>query len=191
MDLSTITVADFKAQFFRDFPYLPNWNSSTIYNIGDIVYYQTTNLFYKSLVNGNTNITPGSDGTKWTIYPDTLFNYVLDQDITNAFAEAQIVFNQALYADDADITLAYLYLTAHWLCNDLQAAASGINSSAAFPTQSKSAGSVSESYAIPKAYTESAILAQYTSSRYGMKYLALTLPNLVGNMAPVIGGANP
>lgn len=193
MDLTTITVADFKAQFPRDFPYFSciAYDPTKVYNTGDEVWYAPNNLFYQALQDGIMGVTPGTAATKWCKYPDSLSNWVQDSDITRAFAEATIACNQALLSTPAQITLGYLYLTAHYLCNDLKAALAGVNSSGAFPVASRSVGSVSESYAIPEAYTQNPILAMYTQSSYGMKYLALILPAMTGNMAAVWGGSLP
>lgn len=118
-------------------------------------------------------------------------SYVLDSDITRAFMEAQAVFNQGLFDSDQTITLAYLYLTAHYLVNDLRAAQDALGSTGAFPVNSRSVGNVSESYTIPQRYIDSPSLFYFTSSAYGMKYLSILVPNLVGNVFPVCGGTNP
>jgi hypothetical protein len=143
MDLSTITTADFKALFVRDFTY------------------------------GSTTDT------------------IMDSDITRAFGEASVLLNQGLYASDDIIELTYLYLTAHYLCLDLRAASSNVESSGFFPVASRSVGSVSESYAIPEAYAGNPALSIYTQTAYGMKFLSLTLPCLVGNVIAVGGATNP
>lgn len=118
-------------------------------------------------------------------------DYVSDQAITNAFEEAQMVFNQALLGNDISIKVAYLFLTAHLVCLNIRAAADGANSTGAFPVASRSVGSVSESYNIPRQYLESPWLATYTQTSYGIKYLSMVLPSTVGNMAAVHGGTNP
>lgn len=193
MDVTTITVQQFQTQFRRDFPYLDTitYSGSALYNTGQEVYYPTTQLFYTALQNGITGVTPDSDSSKWQLTNDDIDNYIQDADITNAFAEAQVVFNQALFGDDPTITLAYLYVAAHFLCNDIRASQAGIGSSASFPVNSRSVGSVSEAYTIPEAYTSDPVLAFYTSSSYGMKFLAMALPNMRGNMVSVYGGTNP
>ena len=99
VDVTTITVADFKAQFFRGFAYLPVYDPTATYNTGDEAYYN--GLFYSALVDGVSGVTPGTDNTKWQKIVDSLDNWVQDQDITNAFAEAQTVFNQGLYGADS------------------------------------------------------------------------------------------
>ena len=190
IDVSTITVAQFQAQFFRDFPYFDaiQYDNTALYNTGDEVYYPTTKLFYQALVDGVQGVAPGSDPTKWVKAVDSINNYVQDQDITNAFDEAQVEFNTALFQSDADTTLGFLYLTAHFLCNDLKASSQGINAPGAFPVASRSAGNVSESYSVPQAYLDSPIYSMYTQSSYGMKYLMLILPMLTGNVQAVWGG---
>lgn len=152
MDLSTITVSDFKAQFKREFQYAPE-NSS--------------------------------------LEQDLNSTYIFDSDITRAFAEAQMIFNEALFGDDASIKLAYLYLTAHYLVLDLRNAANGGNGGANFPIQSKNVGSVSVSYAVPEQFKNNAQLMGYTSTGFGNKYLSFLLPNLVGNVVTVIGATTP
>lgn len=194
MDLTTITTAQFQLQFFRDFPYLPTWVSTSTYNAGNTVYYN--GLFYTSQINANSNITPGTNNATWQQINADANDYVQPQDITNAFAEAQVVFNQALWGDcgpnpNATLILAYLYCTAHYLVIDLRNASQGINSSGGFPVASKSVGSMSESYQIPDMYKDAPQLAFFTTSGYGQKYLSMLLPNLVGNIGSVYGGTNP
>lgn len=118
---------------------------------------------------------------------------VQDLDISNAFADAKALLNQGLLDSDANITLGYLYLTAHCLCLNIKASDAGVNSggTGAFPVTSRSVGSVSESYQVPEAYTDDPILAQYAQTAYGQKYLAMVLPKLRGNMVAVIAGALP
>lgn len=194
MDLSTITTAQFQAQFFRDFPYLPTWSAATTYVFGNTVFYN--GVFYNSIVNANINTVPGTNSEIWQQVAGNALSYVQPQDITNAFAEAQVVFNQALFYGsgsnpDATITLAYMYCTAHYLVNDLRTAQQGVNSTGNFPVQSRSVGSVSESYQVPDRFKDSPQLAFFTTTGYGQKYLSMLLPNLVGNIGSVYGGTNP
>lgn len=117
--------------------------------------------------------------------------FVLDEDINKAFKEAKILFNQSMFGTDEEIELGYLYLTAHYLCNDLRAAASGIEGTGSFPVSARTVGSVSETYTIPQKYIDSPQLAFYTNTTYGLKYLSLILPNLVGNVGVVAGWTLP
>lgn len=188
MDLNIITVADFKAQFPRGFPYLPVWSNVITYNLDDVVYY-TNGLFYKSLVNGNTFLP--TDATKWIQYTAEVQDYVLDNDIMNAFSEAQLAFKQGLFTSDANIKLGYLYLTAHYLCNDLITANAGIQSTGSYPVSGRTVGSVSENYSIPDQYLKNPLFLFYNKTGYGQKYLSFIQPMLVGNVISVIGTTLP
>lgn len=190
MDLTTITVSDFKALFRRDFPYLNEYDNTELYNAGDRVYYPDTKLFYDCAVNGTQGILP-TVTNNWTAVEDDLENYVEDQDIQNAFAEATVVFNQSLWGSDAQIELGFLYLTAHYLVHDLRASTGGISGTGAFPVASRSVGSVSESYSVPAMYTDNPIFSFYAQSPYGLKYISMIAPKLVGNIGVVGGGTNP
>lgn len=128
------------------------------------------------------------DGTNEVDYnPD----WVQDRDITNAFGDAQALLNQGLFSTDTVITNAYLFLSAHCLCVNIRSVNGGINGPGALPVSARAVGSVSESYGIPAEYLNSPILADYTQTTYGLKYLSIALPAMVGNMAGVYGGTNP
>ena len=195
MDVTTITVTDFKSQFWRDFPYLSSitYDPAQLYNCGNSVYYPTTLLFYEALIDGLTGVAPNTvtDPPSWKKIPNLTANYIQDQDITNAFAEAQTLFNPALFGSDANQKLAYLYLTAHFLCNDMRAASQGIAAAAQFPVAGRTVGSVSETYEVPEAYQKNPNYAFFTTSAYGMKFLQMALPNLIGNTMALTADANP
>lgn len=191
MDLSTITVSDFKTHFARDFPYLPVWLNTSLYLTGDVVYYSTTQMFYKAKQNVTVAGTLPTDTTYWSLTAESTDNYVLDSDITKAFSEAKAGLNQSLYPNDETIKLSYLYLTAHYLCIDTKNMLAGINSAANFPVSSRTVGSVAEGYAVPTHYTSNPILAFYTQTGYGNKYLSLTLPAITGNVGVVAGWTQP
>lgn len=191
MDLNTITVQDFKDQFPRGFPYLPVWSNTALYNKDAIVYYSVTQLFYKALANGVPIGTLPTDIIYWELYPDTVTNYVLDSDIQTAFVEAQQDLNQALFANDTFIRLGYLYLTAHFLINDLTTANAGLQTTGSYPVNSRSVGSVSESYTIPDYYLNNPKFLFYNKTGYGQKYLSMIMPYLVGNVGVVWGTTLP
>lgn len=191
MDLSLITVQDFKDLFTRDFPYLPVWVNTKLYNKDAIVYYNITELFYKALINGITPGTLPTNPADWVLYPDDIYNYVLDSDITKAFAEAKQNFNQALFTTDENIIQGYLYLTAHYLCKDIMNANAGLQSLGNGPVTSRRVGSVAESYQIPKYFSDNPLYLYYNSTGYGQKYLAMIMPNLCGNVISVCGTTLP
>lgn len=190
MDLTTITVGDFQAQFFRDFPYLPVWDSMLPYNFGSIVFYPVNGGFYKGKTNGIAPGTLPTVVTAWEPVCGIQNDYVLPQDITNAFAESTILFNQGLFDTDPEITLGFLYLTAHFLVTDLRRSNSGLSSRPELLVESRTVGSLTESYAVPDRFKNDPILNGYLKTGYGMKYLDLILPGLVGNIGSVRGWVN-
>lgn len=190
MDLSTITVDDFKAQFRRDFPYLNVYSNTKLYNAGARVYYTPTELFYDCKANGTIAVLPTVTAS-WDVVSDSTDNYVQDADITRAFGEATVNFNQAIWGDDATIKMMYLYLSAHYLINDLKAANGGVAASPAFVVTSRKVGNVSEEYGIPGAYLTNPLYAYLSTTPYGLKYLSLIVPRMVGNMVAVCGTTLP
>lgn len=156
MDLSSITTAQFKARFYRD--------------------------FFFANQNPDPDQPPPPEGIE----------IIQDQDIAIAFGDAQPLLNQALFgSNDNTVTSAYLLLTAHCLCLNIAASNGGMNSNGTggFAVSGRSVDSTSENYTVPEQYADSALLAQYTGTAYGQRYLSLALPYLVGNMAAVTGGA--
>ena len=176
--LTALTPSDFKARFSRGFVYLPTWDSSITYAIGNIVYY--SNQFYTALTN-NANKQPDINNTDWQVNPDINKNdYVSDDDITNAYASACLSINESLFSDDDLLKEAYLLLSAHKLACMLNEG--GAESTPTFAEQSKSIGSVSASYAIPSWITESPTYGVYAKTQYGIDYITLIRPliNKVG-----------
>lgn len=180
--IQAITVDNFKEQFYRDFNFVDTWIAGT-YNTNDIVFYLPNFKFYKCLNDGVTSEPPSADWSLLT--PD---DKVSDLDITHAYAEADITFNTTLFNNDADMVLAFLYLSAHYLVNDLSAG--GIEGGVGGIVNSRSVGNVSESYAIPEWQTKSPIFSFYTKSSYGLKYLNMIMPRLRGNVASIEGATN-
>lgn len=115
----------------------------------------------------------------------TTFDEVRDSDITKTFAEADAVFNPDIYPTDATQKLAYLYLAAHFLVEDITAAET--SGSPSHLQQSRSVGSVSESLSIPEGMS-SGSLAFYQTTYYGQKWYQLTEPYIVGGVITVPGG---
>jgi hypothetical protein len=113
--------------------------------------------------------------------------YVRDADIDKAFIEAQQVFNAGLFGTDQELTVAYLYLTAFYLVNDLQTSAQGLGSTPYFMVNSRTVGGVSESYEIPEWVKKDPILSAFSLNRYGQKYISLIKPLLVGNVQIAFG----
>lgn len=140
------TVAQFKAQFIRDFPY-----------------------------GGAT-----SD-------PD---NFVLDQDITNAFNQVDISINQAFFGTQMAYNIGYNLLAAHYLVLALRASSQGLNGQWNWAQNSKSAGGVNEAFTIPQRIIDNPELMILTKTNYGAQYLQMVLPYLAGQMFSVCGVTN-
>lgn len=178
-----VTTDDFKNLFTRDFPYLPVYVEGKAYFKDDEVYYAPN--FYKSLTDGNTTLP--IDTTNWALANDSVDNYIQDADIMRAFKEANVNFNAGLFGDDDTTKMVFLYLAAHYLVIDLNNAMNPLAMGFMGFTQSKSVGSVSESYAVPQWMLNNAILSQYATTGYGRKYLSLIQPYLVGNLIFIPG----
>ena len=116
---------------------------------------------------------------------------ITDTDILKAFAEASMNFNSRLWETEEDRKLGFLYLAAHYLVIDLQNSSQGINGRYEGIMSSKSVGSVSVGYTIPDWVMASPIYSLLSQSRYGMKYLSLIIPLLIGNIGVVKGATHP
>lgn len=109
---------------------------------------------------------------------------VRDKDILSAIGEMEAVINIDIYPIEI-AELAQLYLTAHFLLLDLDAADSG--GQAKFISGSRSADGISESSVIPD-WMSQGDFAMYATTYYGQKFLALSKPYMDGAIF-VVGGA--
>lgn len=107
---------------------------------------------------------------------------VTDADISKAFQQTNININPNLFADQGSYNVGYLLLAAHWLVWDLRQSSQGINGQFSFLEQSKSVGSVSQSFSVPKQFSDNPYMAMLVKTNYGAKYLNLVLPQLAGQM---------
>lgn len=114
-------------------------------------------------------------------------NYVLDEDIQKALDEANVTINESIYPSSDAYTEAYLYLAAHYLVEDIKMGNEGLNSAGEGVLTSKSVGSMSESYSIPEKFLKHPFLAQFTKTKYGLKYLQITSLYAVGNVGTAEG----
>ena len=116
---------------------------------------------------------------------------ITDVDIQKAFAEASMTYNPSLFSTEDDQKLGFLYLAAHYLVIDIQNSTQGLNGKYEGIMASKSVGSVSVGYTIPDWVMAHPIYSLLSQSKYGMKYLSLIIPLLVGNIAAVRGATHP
>lgn len=171
-----VTIEQFKGYFFRDFSYLPLWNSSKTYFTGDIVYIEDEDTFYKSLADFNTD--DPTDSEAWEKTKASCYDYITDEDIQKAMSQALINSNERFGRDDNEKVNIYLHLVAFYLVMDWKNAAGSAASSYSGFTASKSVGDVSESYNFPTWLMDTPMYTLYSSNGYGMKYLSLILPYL-------------
>lgn len=116
---------------------------------------------------------------------------VRDTDITRGLNSAAVNFNGGLWETQAIYAEALLLLAAHYLVTNLLNSSQGLGSQATWLTNSKAIGNMSESFAIPDRIARSATLGIYSKTGYGMEYLSLIMPRLVGNVALVRGDTTP
>lgn len=116
---------------------------------------------------------------------------VLDQDILKAFGQTVINLNQGLFADQQAYNIGFLLLSAHYLVVDLRMSSQGINGQYAWLEQSKSVGSVSQSFAIPQRIQDDPYFAMLMQTNYGAKYLQLLIPQLAGQVWISYGSTRP
>lgn len=116
---------------------------------------------------------------------------VLDSDITKAFGQTNFNINPGLFANQEQYTVGYLLLAAHYLVIDLRMSSQGLNGQYGFLEQSKSVGSVSQSFAIPSWVTDNVYMSMLMKTNYGAKYLELLTPQLIGQCFAVIGTTLP
>lgn len=220
------TIADFKAQFVRDFPFatppavtgvVGATATASINNSGSVtgVVVNTTGsglpdqpapsaviyggggigaLLSVTVVSGAvTLISVTNGGYGYTIAPlvyvalggdNTNTKRVSDFDIARAFNAAE-AFNMTrnLSGSQAAFTYAYNLLSAHYLCETLQASMTGLAGKAEWLTSSKTVGNVSEAYQIPPRVLNSPFLSKLSRTTYGAQFLELFSPQLIGNMA--------
>lgn len=112
---------------------------------------------------------------------------VLDADIERALNSVECRINQALFCDQKQFTEGFLNFAAHQLVTQMQASSQGLSGSAHWIVNSRSVGSVSESYSIPQSILDNPVLAPLSSTTYGLEYITLILPNLVGPVFVIEG----
>ncbi len=123
-------------------------------------------------------------------YGDTTAE-VMDSDIQKALDEAAFNFNEGLFADQATYSIGYLYLSAHLMVGNFRASSQGIAGSYAWLEASKGAGPVNQSFTIPQHILDNPLLAMYSKTPYGAKYLELMLPYIVGQVFISRGRTSP
>jgi len=97
--------------------------------------------------------------------------HVLDSDVTKALDRAATQINTSLFATQAEYTIAFNHLSAHYLVTSINNSSQGLGSTFKWPANSRSVGGVSESVTIPDSVMKSPFLASLMSTGYGVAYL--------------------
>jgi len=100
---------------------------------------------------------------------------VRDKDIETAMGEALTIFNADIYPDEKTRERQFLYLTAHFLACDLDAAESGGLGGIGFVQTSRSADGLSESIQVPEWVSRDPMLSVLAGTYFGRKYLITAL----------------
>ncbi len=116
---------------------------------------------------------------------------VLDADITKAFQLTNAAINQGLWPDQATYSVAYYYLTAHYLVVALRASSQGLSGQFSFLESSKSVGSVSQSFSIPQRILDDPNFAMLMTTNYGAQYMQLIMPRILGVAFIAYGSTRP
>jgi hypothetical protein len=124
-------------------------------------------------------------------YGTNIETNVLDSDITKGVDMANVNINQCLFQNQSAYNIGFLLLTAHFMVMNLRSSQQGINGQFNFGEQSKSVGSVSQSFAIPQRIMDNPDWAIYTKTNYGAQYIQFILPQLTGQIYSVHGSTRP
>ncbi len=111
---------------------------------------------------------------------DSRLDFVTDSDISGAILDAQFNSSQSLFDSQTGFSRAFLYLAAHNLVERLLAAGEGLKSQYNWLTASKAVGSVQESFIVPDRISRDPMLSAYSKTRYGLLYLQIISPLLIG-----------
>ncbi len=216
MPFTIPSVADFKSQFSRDFPYaVPAFGAAgsflvvagAISSVGLAApgqgYTKAPAVFVvdptgvgavvtAAVANGGvTGFTVVAGGSGYTAPSlvltggagdDTDQTRVTDGDIAGAIVDASFNVNEGLFPDQATWSRAFCYLAAHCIVERLLAAGEGLRSRGSWLISSKTVGDLSESFEIPEKIKQDPFLASLSKTRYGMRYLEIIGPLLIGNM---------
>ena len=190
--LDSIMPADFRTYFYRDFPYLPAYDNTKGYFIGDVVSLTTLGVtnFYKCTVASTIGVAPYPATAVWQLVSKDPNTFIMDIDIQKAMDQGRSFVNPSIFESNQVMVLAYYYASAHYLVKDLKMAESGIDSTGEGVMSSKSVGSVSVSYNIPEEYKD-AQWSFFAETGYGKKFLSLIMPRLVGRIGIAYGNTQP
>ena len=113
---------------------------------------------------------------------------VSDNDIARAIIEAKMNFNEGLFDTDEEKKLILLYLTAYYLVVDINNInTQGASNNGGLVTY-RQVRNVSESFKVPKWVEDNPMYSMFAQNGYGLKYLTMMYPYLIGRVG-IVGGA--
>ena len=116
---------------------------------------------------------------------------IRDTDVTKAIACADVNFNDCLFGTDDKAKLAFLFLTASFLVENLRNSTNGLASQARFPIASKTVGGVTVQFQVPTRFQADPFVALMAGNGYGLMYLSMALPAATGQIFISPGGPKP
>lgn len=99
-------------------------------------------------------------------------------------------FNPIFFPEQQSFNNGFLLLSAHYMVMNIRRASQGMKGQFGFLQQSKSAG-VSVSNAIPQRILDNPDFAWLCQTNYGAEFLHIILPQLSGQMFPILAVTNP
>ncbi len=118
---------------------------------------------------------------------------VTDTDIAQAYQLTNEFINETFFKNQGSYNIGYFNLAAHYLVTAIQVSGAGLYVTGAMGgiETSKSVGSVSQSFQIPEIYLKNPMYASFTGTPYGLRYLQMISPYMIGRMAYVRGSTRP
>lgn len=113
---------------------------------------------------------------------------VSDADIARAMVEAGMNFNEGLFDCGDQKRTIFLYLVAYYLTVDINNAnTQGASNNGGLLTY-RQVRNVAESFKVPKWIEENPMFSMFAQNGYGLKYLTMMYPYLIGRVG-IVGGA--
>lgn len=113
---------------------------------------------------------------------------VSDADIARAMTEAKMNFNEGIFDTEDEKKLIFSYLVAYYLVVDINNAnTQGASNNGGLLTY-RQVRNVAESFKVPKWVEENPMFSMFAQNGYGLKYITMMYPYLIGRVG-IVGGA--
>lgn len=116
---------------------------------------------------------------------------VSDADISRAMTEAGMNFNGDMFDTEDERKLIFSYLVAYYLVVDINNAnTQGASNNGGLVTY-RQVRNVSESFKVPKWVEENPMISMFAQNGYGLKYITMVYPYLIGRVGIAPGRTLP